>query len=289
MYYSQPVTDLIRKRVSCRHYLQTPIEEGMRRSLQGFLSELEAGPFGTAVRFTLIAATERERSELRGLGTYGFIQGASGFIVGAVGPGEKNLEDYGYLMERAVLYATDLGLGTCWLGGTFTKSRFARKIGARRGEQVPAVTATGTIAGKPYAPDVVARAVAGSDRRLPWEALFFDSRFDAPLRPEAAGAYATPLEMVRLGPSASNKQPWRIVREGAQWNFCLQRARLYRPRTLGLVGVADMPRLDLGIAMCHFELSARELGLSGAWQVVSTGMARADERVEYVVTWIEAC
>ena len=52
--------------------------------------------------------------------------------------GEKNLEDFGYTMERIILFATDLGLGTCWLGGSFTKSRFAEKISANGSERVPA-------------------------------------------------------------------------------------------------------------------------------------------------------
>ena len=71
--------------------------------------------------------------------------------------------------------------------------------------------------------------MAGSDGRLAWERLFFDQAFGTPLTREAAGEYATPLEMVRLGPSASNKQPWRIVREGGAWHFYVQRNRYYPP------------------------------------------------------------
>ena len=64
-------------------------------------------------------------------------------MVGAVEPGSGDLEDYGYCLERAVLAATDLGLGTCWLGGTFNKSSFARKIDIAEGEVMPAVIAMG--------------------------------------------------------------------------------------------------------------------------------------------------
>jgi len=53
-----------------------------------------------------------------------------------VGPGAKNLEDYGYLMEAIILKATELNLGTCWLGGSFTQSNFARKINAADNEIV---------------------------------------------------------------------------------------------------------------------------------------------------------
>jgi len=35
-----------------------------------------------------------------------------------------NLENFGYRMELIVLHATDLELGTCWLGGTFFTQQF---------------------------------------------------------------------------------------------------------------------------------------------------------------------
>ena len=46
-------------------------------------------------------------------------------------------------MEKAILYATGLGLGSCWLGGTFRRSRFAERISARSDEIVPAVASLG--------------------------------------------------------------------------------------------------------------------------------------------------
>jgi nitroreductase len=282
--FTQPVTDLIRRRYSCRTYLAQPIAQDLRQRLADFCAATGSGPFGEPVRFAFAAATEQDRSALGGLGTYGFIKSPTGFILGAMGPGEKNLEDYGYLMECIILYATDLGLGTCWLGGSFTKSSFARKIGARRGETVPAVTSTGYIAGQ--TPDRI-RQVAGSDRRLAWERLFFDAAFDRPLAQETAGDYAVPLEMVRLGPSASNKQPWRIVKGGATWHFYVQRTPGY-PGTVAtrLLRIADMQRLDMGIAMCHFDLTAKELGLAGRWEVRDPGLA-LPELTEYTVSWIE--
>ncbi len=127
MPYSKPVTEIIKERFSCRTYIDKPIAEEDRERLSGYLSAIGRGPFGAAVRFKLIAATDQDRKALKGLGTYGFIKGATGFIVGAVGHSRKNLEDFGYMMESAILFATDMGLGTCWLGGSFTRSSFAKK------------------------------------------------------------------------------------------------------------------------------------------------------------------
>ena len=287
MQFSKPVTELITQRYSCRNYLEAPIDEAKCDLLRRFVGSSRVGPFGTPVRFGVIAATDEDPTALRGLGTYGFIKGATGYIAGAVCHGEKNLEDFGYLMECAILFATDLELGTCWLGGTFTKSRFASRFGVHDGEEMPAVTSIGYDAEQPHPQGSISRHVANSKHRLPWERLFFEDQFGTPLPPEAAGYHATALEMVRLGPSASNKQPWRIVRQGERWHFFIERSFLYGPRTLGLVGIADMQRLDIGIAMCHFELSARELGLRGEWRIEVPTFKPPSSRIEYSATWCE--
>ena len=190
-------------------------------------------------------------------------------------------------MEMIVLHATDLGLGTCWLGGSFTRSGFAAKIGARDGEVVPAVTAVGYIAERPRALDSMIRRSARSDKRLPWQSLFFEASFSTPLSKERAGAYSAPLEMVRLGPSASNKQPWRVVRLGGSWHFYLARTKGYgQGRLRKSWANADMQRLDMGIAMCHFEQTARELGLEGRWVIDEPDIAGLDELTEYTASWI---
>ena len=286
MTYSRPVTEIMRQRFSCRTYLDQPIAEEQRRLLADFISSSRQGPCGASARFKLVAATEQGRNPLQRLGTYGFIKGAKGFIVGAVGHSDKNLEDYGYLMERAILFATDMGLGTCWLGGTFTKSSFAASISATDGELVPAVTSVGYIADQGRSGDSI-RQYVGANNRLPWEHLFFQKKFNVPLSTDEAGAYAAPLEMVRLGPSASNKQPWRIVKDGNAWHLYLQRTRGYGDaRTFGLLGLADLQRVDMGIAMCHLELTARELGLQGQWVIQEPEIEKPNRLTEYTASWL---
>lgn len=285
--FSRPLTEVVEQRYSCRTYLEQPIAEEQRAALAHFLAENQAGPFGTRSRLEVVAAGEQDRRALKGLGTYGFIKGATGFVVGATREGPGHLEDFGYLVECAVLYATDLGLGTCWLGGSFTKSRFAQKIGAEDGESVPAVVSVGYEAKKPRWLDGVIRRGAGAERRLPWDRLFFVDRFDRPLDREQSGAYQVPLEMVRLGPSASNKQPWRIVQAGAGWHFYLQRTRGYREGNASrFMRLADMQRIDMGIAMSHFALVAEEIGLAGHWLTDDPGISLPDDLTQYLVSWV---
>jgi hypothetical protein len=284
--YSKPITDLIKARFSCRRYLEEPIGEEERRQLAGFIATNSSGPFGSPARFELVTATDADGQALRGLGTYGFIRNPTGFIIGAMAEAGHNLEDFGYAMERIILRATDVGLGTCWLGGTFTKSRFAKTIGLKDGEAVPAVTSIGYPAGKPR--DDLIHRWGGGAHRYAWNVLFFDGRFGTPLPRKAAGKYAVPLEMVRLGPSASNKQPWRVVKSGDAHHFYVQRTPGYRESlAFRLLRIADMQRLDMGIAMCHFELTARELGLAGRWEVNEPAIEKPDEMTEYTVSWVE--
>jgi hypothetical protein len=283
--YTQSTTELIKQRFSCRDYVKTPIDAERQGRLTKFIAANQTGPFGSPTRFELVAATEADQKALRKLGTYGFIKNPTGFIVGAMGEGAKNLEDFGYAMERIILFATDLDLGTCWLGGSFTKSRFAKKIAARKEERVPAVTSVGYIAGA----HGIRHLFSHNKHRYAWDKLFSDQAFGRPLAQDEAGAYAALLEMVRLGPSASNKQPWRIVKDGDLCHFYIQRSKGYGPDSpvFKLLNVDDMQRLDAGIAMCHFELTANELGLAGEWQINEPAIEKPDEMIEYIASWID--
>lgn len=288
-HFSKATTDIIRARFSCRNYLKQPIEVETLAHLTDFITSIQSGPLGNQMRFELVSATDTDAKALKGLGTYGFIKGATGFVVGAMHEQGKALEDFGYLMEMIILQATDLGLGTCWLGGTFTKSRFAKKIDLAADEIIPAVTSLGYIEKAPRWADGKIRAAAGSDHRLPWEKLFFNSQLGAPLAESSAGDYGIPLQMVRLAPSASNRQPWRIVKDGRAWHFYLRRTRGYRDSKYAkMLKMADLQRIDIGIAMSHFEMTAGELGLLGSWFVNDPGLALPNEMTEYCVSWRQA-
>lgn len=285
---TRPIVEIIPERFSCRIYLDEPISAATLLKLQRYIDSLPSGPFGSKPRFKIVAASLDDPAALRGLGTYGFIHGASAFLVGASIPVGFYLEDFGFLMEDIILAATSLGLGTCWLGGSFTRSSFEKRISKLPGEEIPAVTAMGLIGNQNEARNGLIRRKVGAHSRRPWERMFWENEFGNPLSKTKAGKYAVALEMVRLGPSASNKQPWQIVRIGTEWHFYIRRTEGYR---LGAINkslkIADLQRADMGIAMCHFELTCRELGLSGKWTQSNPNLEVQSQLVEYVVTWSE--
>ena len=285
MLNNQSILSLIRQRYSCRSYQRTPIPLEKQVKLRDFLTTLSWGPMRTPTRFQLLAADESDRQEISGLTTYGFIKNPTGYIMGAVSDKVFNLEDFGYLLEYAVLYATSLDLGTVWLGGTFNKGRFVKRMQLAEDEQLPAVVATGLIADNPRFVDAIMRRQVNAKSRKSWRELFLHGDLDTPLTRKSAGQYAEILDMVQYAPSASNKQPWRIVKEGNNWHFYMNRYRIYHPRNTNLVGIADMQRIDMGIAMSHFELSAEELGLNGHWAAQKPEIHVPDPLTEYTVTW----
>ena len=163
--FMAPITDLIKKRTSWRTYNGKNLSENERKQLQEFIESDHGTPFGSRPRFTII---DCEAS--RKLGTYGFITGTKHFIAGTAQDTPMGVEDYGYALEKIILYATMLSLGTCWLGGTYNKKSFTDAldhIGT-----IPAITPIGYLKERRIAGRLI-RWAAGARNRKPWSELFF--------------------------------------------------------------------------------------------------------------------
>jgi len=277
-------SDTIKKRVSCRTYKDVPIKETDRQELRDFILTNVQGPFGNKVRFELIDLAEEEQDEIRTLATYGIIKGATQFIVGAVTKGSGAMEDYGYCMEKNILVATHLGLGSCWLGGTFNRSASASRINKRDDEVIPTITPIGYPNDKRSIRESAIRFFAKSNSRKAWEELFFCGDMNSHLTRNLGGAYLLALDCVRIGPSASNRQPWRIVKEkdGDVYHFYIRRT----PGYAKLYPDVSLQDVDMGIAMCHFEVALREMNGKGSWENVQ--LPQSQKGLEYIVSWIGA-
>ena len=251
-----------------------PLQEPVRTSIEKYLQSLSEKEF----RFELVDNKNTGTGSVK-LGTYGIIRGATTFIIGIMDNSYKNVEKFGYVFEKAVLFLTDMGLGTCWLGGTFNKQQFSKPVRLKENEFIPIVSPVGYPCTGINVMNSIVRIVAGSDKRFPREKLFFENTFSNTLSTDAAGKYREPLEMVRLAPSASNKQPWRILKNENGYHFFLSRDPNYS-RLLKY----DIQRNDIGIAMCHFELCAEELMLQGLWTIDQCAVELSGS-FEYITTW----
>jgi len=281
--YRHSPLDLIRARTSVRRYTGQILSGKVREELERACKTLTVGPLGSSCRFRLVENDAQGKDRGDRVGAYGMIWGARTYLAGAVQDGKHALEDFGYLFELLVLKATDLDLGTCWLGGIFTRGRFARAIGLGEEEILPAVSPVGIPTKRRSIFDQVIRWGAGSKQRRSWSDLFFDSESKSSLSVEQAGVFATALEMLRMAPSASNRQPWRCLRQEGFIHLYLRRFPGYRSVT-----PADLQRVDIGIAMSHFDLAVAAAGLGGGWTVLDqppTDLPDAWQKAEYVVSW----
>jgi len=278
MKFERPVAELVRARRSVRTYTGGPVDAETMKKLQDSCALLDRGVFGEPARFTVVEKPFSKDQPVK-LGDYGLQRNPRYFFIGAIQKGDHSRESWGYLLEQLILRATGLGLGTCWMG-LFNREFFAEYKKAPE-EHIPTIAVLGVPAEKPRIGERFIRMGIGSNGRKDWKTLFFQAGFDRPLAKEGAGPYAEALEMLRWAPSSGNTQAWRVVKEkdGQIYHFFLKKTK-QDYYDLGLHHV------DIGIAMCHFELAARESGLDGRWAVQDPRMSSAPAGTEYRVSWV---
>jgi len=276
------VKETIKKRTSVRTYKPVSLPGELERKLKNYAEEIK-GPFSPQVRFAFIKEDSFLEESGGRISTYGVIRGAKNYMGALVEKGlDKNLEQVGYVLEELILYAAGLGLGTCWLGGTFKIKGLEKVVGMEKGEILPVITPLGYPAKEKRLIERAMKAAAGSKKRKPWHKLFFNGSLNSPISEKEAGSYLNPLEMVRLAPSASNRQPWRLVQEGTSWHFFMDPSKIVN-QTVGY----PIQRVDMGIAMCHFELTALEEGLRGEWVIQKEKPAlEGAEKLHYIASWL---
>lgn len=238
----------IKARRSVRTFDGQIVDEKTKEKLISF-GEAIINPFHIPVSFKFLDAKEKGLS-------CPVVSGTDMYVGGKI----KNVPNasvaFGYSFEAFILFAQSLGLGTVWLGGTMNRSAFEDAMELKDEEMMPCATPVGYAAPKMSVRENMMRKAIKANERLAFEELFFDYTFERPLTKEKAKRLLTPLEMVRLAPSAVNKQPWRVVVADNMTHFYLRRSK-----GLGKEGKLDMQMIDIGIALCHFALAAKECDL----------------------------
>ncbi len=265
------IKNLVKNRRSVRSYDGREVTAEDKAKLCAFM-ENTPNPYGINVEFKLMDAGER------GL-KCPVVVGTELYVGGKLKRAPSAFEAFGYSFEMLVLYAQSLGIGTVWLGGTMNRQAFEAAMELAEDEMMPCASALGYPSNKMSLRESMMRKAIKADERLPFEELFFDGSFDTPLTEEKAGELAYPLEMVRWAPSAVNKQPWRVVVESNAVHFYLKRSSGF-----GNHEALDMQRIDMGIALCHFDLAARELGLKPSFAEEDPGIPHDDGTV-YIATY----
>jgi len=220
-----------KKRFSVRKYKSAPTQAQLSE-LEGMVQLLEA--HGVRIAFG------KSEDVFKPIFLwYGKVTGTDAFAA-IIAKKDAEMEMVGYVGEAFVLECAAMGLGTCWLGGSYSKAKATASIALKEDERIVCITPIG-VPGEEY---------AERPRRS------FEKLTD--LAPEEFGALPAwqkrAVECARRAPSAINRQPWffrveedAIAVENISSNF----------------GYGE---LDRGIAMLHIELGAAHCGVFGEWR-----------------------
>lgn len=254
--------EAILNRVSTRTFVKEVLSKEDINKISNIVKKYNdiKGPFGNTFDFSF-ALNNSKQENAKKIGTYGMIKNVPAFIGGTSPNTFESIIDFGYVLEYIILELTKLGYDTCWLGGTFSRKDFKRDL--QENEIIPAITPVGHRAKKRSIVDRAIRSGAKSHNRLPISELFKYYKEEKQIELDMENPILHSLSLVRRGPSASNKQPWRVHIDKDKVHFCIKRT----PNYTGGVSGYDMQNLDIGIALCHYEI----------------GMKYFDMKTEYII------
>ncbi|MDR0898607.1 MAG: hypothetical protein LBN04_12250 [Oscillospiraceae bacterium] len=203
---------------------------------EAFLSEMEAAIAGFAPLYPDRPIAHRLARQVRGM----LSVSAPHYLIlsGQGAPGEK--EQAGFLYEQLVLWLDTQGIGSVWLGGTRDKNA------------------------NPAGQDLLTIAFGRAQGAVHREASAFKRKPIA----EITNAPDDPcIQAAHLAPSAINMQPWYFQKDPG--GVSVYRRGLRPPLSL----VYTFGELDMGIALAHYAVAAKQFGRGFAFTRGAEGCA----------------
>ena len=243
-------------RVSNRTYLNQPLTEDEISQLEKMIAVANQA---SGLQMQLITESPKAFSALRSYGLFSNVRN----MVALVGRGDMPhfQEKCGYYGEQIVLGATTLGLGTCWVCGTYDRSQVPVQLDG-------GLELCGVIAVGPVAPELrpKEKLIRGTVRR--------NAKSIAELSQGAGDApdwFQAGISAVQRAPSARNLQAYRFSYS--------------KSGTVTATKTQDhtYAQVDLGIAKLHFEIGAH--GGTWTWGDGGTFTKAAEEKSCGAVIW----
>ena len=269
------IIEIIKKRKSCRTYNQVALTPSDKKTLESFIIENSKGIKNEVVDLRIIEKNDADKQMKL---DFGVIRGHNTYILGTAKSTTASRMNYGFLMEKVVLKATEMNLSTCWIGAF--DSTYFNEVSIEDGFDIPGIIIVGYSDDKPTYQDKFLRFSVKASRRQRWNKLFYNYRSKTPLTPKYVKKYSDSLEMVRLAPSSGNTQPWRVYFNDTTNEFHFFKKII--SKRYELRGVHD---IDMGIAMSHFEFTSLQNGLSGSWLKYEQENINSIDDLQYIMTW----
>lgn len=233
------ITQAIETRKSRRTYLGTPIDTGQISILKSRIEEYNQKS-GLTIRFM-----ENGSSAFAGIRkSYGMFKGVRSLFILKGPKDDPDLkEKAGYYGELLILEATAMGLGTCWVGGTFDSSGIRK---AAEEELVCVITVGNVPPEESFKERMIYKAIHRKSKSIG----------------EMSEVIGEPPSWLKKGMQAVQKAP---STRNTQKVLFLYKAGVMRA---SVPDTYKFDYVDLGIAKLHFELAAGgrfELGNSGRY------------------------
>ncbi len=217
------IKEAMKFRHAVRQYSDAPIDKEKVATLNSLIAECNReGDLNIQLIIDEPEAFNCMRSR------YGKFENVKNYIA-MVGKDSQDLEKkIGYYGELVVLKAAEMGLGTCWVGMSFSKRKSTIKVNS--GEKLVCTVSVGHYAnaGHPHNSKPMSKLCTVKGDTPEW--------------------FKSGMEAAMLAPTAMNQQKFHIYLDGNTVTAKAERA--------------FFSKLDLGIVKRHFEIGAGE----GVWE-----------------------
>lgn len=262
------IEDLAKRR-SVRSYVPKPLLDSDRKTLEALITDINTHEAGMHLQLFTDSGAPFEGFRR----SYGMFRGVKNYVALVVDNSYPFMrEKAGYYGEQIVMKAVELGLGTCFVGGTFSSGHVDARV--RAGEELLCLIVLG------YADEAhtslaarLSRKIAKRRSKKPED--FFKSDISLLEAEKLFPALGQGLEAVALAPSALNKQPVEIGIASDSSEALNGSANSVSED--GVTVTATVPEdnpmqlIDLGIAMFNFQAV-----VSGYWDWGLPAVFRAE-------------
>jgi hypothetical protein len=281
----KPLTDddvftIMRERRSCRSYqvrkLTTADSQALAKSIRAHLNEPQLGD--APIRLEWVEAPI----------TVWPVVNACHFLV-AIAPAEYNrtsILDIGRTLQKIVIDATRMGLGTCWIGPGADHDSVKSHLGERFDEDKDAIICLCAVGYRSRYTSLFIRIFnAQFHKRLPLSELFFKDAemtrsLDTTIEPWSN--YERCFESCQWAPSSYNGQTTRCVVKKTDQSFQFDFHTITSSRYYAAVAI--------GIWCGNWEVGCEALGIKGSFsqsaQLNSEGSKSDNGLPHYDISWV---
>lgn len=217
------IMQAIKTRHAVRSYTDKKIEGETLAALQKEIAECAAAS-GLSIQLCINEPNAFNSMMAR----YGKVNNVKNYIALVGNKNEMTEEKCGYYGQKIVLTAQQLGLNTCWMAMSFSKSKLKNAITIKPGEKLIMVIALGY----------------GESQGVPHQSKPLESISN--LTPESPTWFRNGVIAAQLAPTAMNQQKFMLKVNGH--------------KVQALPGSGFYTKVDLGIVKYNFEVGAGNSG-----------------------------